>query len=57
MLSAHFVPGNVPGGDTKMSKTVLSLRESTTREGGRGLNTVNVVSGEKGGVPDNEFVF
>lgn len=47
MLSAHFVPGDVPGGDTKMSKTVPSLRELPTREGGRELNTVNVVPGEK----------
>lgn len=47
MLGAYFVPGNVPAGDTKMSKTVPDLRELHTREGGRELNTVNVVPGEK----------
>lgn len=44
MLSAHAVPGNVPGGDTKMSKTVPALRVADH-------NTVNVVPGEKWGIP------
>lgn len=38
ILSAYCLPGTAPGGDTKMSKRVPSLREVWPGEGGRELN-------------------
>ena len=35
ILSTHFTPGNMPGGDIKMSETVPCLRELQPCEGGR----------------------
>lgn len=38
ILSTYCVPGTVPGGDTKMSQRVPSLRQLQSGKGGRSLN-------------------